>query len=274
MHGTYWNRHKLDHPVRPVPGNYKSGTPAIMNWQIRRAQAAGITGFIVSWKDTPRYRRILPRLERVANADHFKLAMEYEGLNASRQPLPVWQVRADFRYFAAHYARNRAWYRIGGKPLTMWRGTAKFAVSAVARVTGPVRHSILVLNSAANLAQYWRLAAYTDGDAYYWSSVNPATARTWGSKLRALSAAVHRDHHIWIAPFAPGFNDTLIGGHILVPRDSGATLRAEYATAVRSSPDILGLISWNEWTENTYVEPSQHFGYTYLKLLHGLIRHG
>ena len=42
-----------------------------------------------------------------------------------------------------------------------------------------------------------------------------------------------------------------------MPRRDGATLRQEYAAALSSSPDALGLISWNEFSENTHVEPSQ-----------------
>ena len=271
MTGSYWFEHKLDYPVGPFPGNYRSDNPAVIRWQVRQARAAGLTGFIVSWKDTPAYRTILPLLERAARKGGLKLAMEYEGLNALRQPLPVAKVAADFRFFTSTYAPNPAWYRIGGKPLTIWDGTQRFSRAAVASVTGRVRRRILVLSSGNNVAEFERLAAYTDGDAYYWSSVYPGRDLFYASKLAAMGAAVHRAHKIWIAPFAPGFNDILIGGGRAVPRLGGATLRTEYATAARSAPDILGLISWNEWTENTYVEPSVDYGYFYPKLLDRLI---
>ena len=271
MHGSYWSSNKLDYPAQPFPGNYNSSNPAVMNWQIMQAKAAGITGFIVSWKDTPLYRIIMPRLEKVANQDNFRLAMEYEGLDYSRLPLPVAEVTRDFKYFAVHYAVNRAWYRIGGKPLTMLSGTGEFSGPAVCQVTGPVRHAILVLAEANGVAEFQRLANCTDGDAYYWSSGDPATYPGWGGKLRAMGAAVHEDDQLWLAPFAPGFNDTQTGGQIIVPRRGGATLRSEYAAASRSAPDVLGLISWNEWTENTYVEPSVAFGHRYLHVLRDLL---
>jgi hypothetical protein len=272
MRGDYWSRDKLDHPVRPFPGNYNSDNLAVIRWQIAQAKAAGISGFIVSWKDTGVYRAILPLVEKAANeAGGFKLAMLYESLDAARQPLPQAQVAAGFRYFAATYAGNQAWYRIGGKPLTIWFGTQQFSRAAVAAVTGPVRSRILVLSSANNATEFQRLAAYTDGDAYYWSSVYPGVDTFYASKLAAMGAAVHRAHKVWIAPFAPGFNDTLIGGQRNVPRAHGATLRTEFTTAAGSRPDIMGLISWNEWTENTYIEPSVNFGYVYPKLLKNLI---
>jgi hypothetical protein len=34
---------------------------------------------------------------------------------------------------------------------------------------------------------------------------------------------------------------------------------------VTSSPDAIGLISWNEFSENSYVEPSRKYGNLYLK---------
>src|ERR1035437_10449988 len=125
MHGSYWSSNKLDYPAQPFPGNYNSSNPAVMNWQIMQAKAAGITGFIVSWKDTPLYRIIMPRLEKVANQDNFRLAMEYEGLDYSRLPLPVAEVTRDFKDFAVHYAVNRVWYRIGGETPSIRRGAGE-----------------------------------------------------------------------------------------------------------------------------------------------------
>jgi hypothetical protein len=146
-----------------------------------------------------------------------------------------------------------------------------FTTAQMSAITAPVRPSLMVLQDVATVALYDKYAAYTDGNAYYWSSENPATNPGAAASLQALGAAVHAHQGIWIAPFAPGFNSTLIGGHVVVARDNGAPLRTNYANAVASSPDVLGLISWNEWTENTNVEPSASTGYTYLNLVESLI---
>lgn len=151
MTSRYWHMHKKDHPLKPFPGNYNSANPAVIKWQIQRAQAAGITGFIVSWKNNATYQQIVPLLEKAAQQRHFKLAMSYESLNLRGRHLPVSRVAADFKYFVAHYASNPAWYRISGKPLTVWNGTDSFSPSAVAQVTRQVRSKILVLNSASTM---------------------------------------------------------------------------------------------------------------------------
>lgn len=259
-----WNRAKIDHPLL---GRYSSENPQIMRQHIQQAKAAGITGFIVSWKDTPIDTRRLRTLAEVAGTEHFSLAMIYQGLDFNRHPLPISKVAADFVTFRDQFSTNRVFYRTGGKALTIWSGTWAYSHSDVANVTSAVRSTMLVLSTEKSVAGYRRIADVTDGDAYYWSSVNPTTDPTYGTKLEEMGATVHADGKYWIAPLAPGFDARLVGGKSNVARDNGATLRTEYSSAIHSAPDALGLISWNEFSENTYVEPSQHYGHRYLDVL-------
>ena len=262
-----WARAKTD---LPLVGTYSSSDPGVMRHQIVQAKSAGITGFIVSWKDTPLNDQRLELLMRVAAQEHFKLAMIYEGLDFSRKPLPVSQVAADFATFRDRFAGNPVFYRVDGRPLTIWSGTWAFSYAQVAQVTSAVRPQLLVLSTEKDMTGFERIAGVTDGDAYYWSSVNPATNTGYGAKLDRMSQAIRRTGKYWIAPFAPGFDARLVGGQRAVPRDNGQTLRTEYAVAVRSSPDMLGLISWNEFSENSYVEPSKNYGYQSLDVLRQL----
>ena len=39
----------------------------------------------------------------------------------------------------------------------------------------------------------------------------------------------------------------------------------------QSTPDAVGLISWNEFSENSQVEPSRRFGKTYIKILRDVL---
>ena len=114
---------------------------------------------------------------------------------------------------------------------------------------------------------YLRLANIVDGDAYYWSSVNPETFPDYQGKLSEMGAAVHQHGGLWIPSAAPGFDARLVGGTSQVERKNGDTFRTEVNTAMASSPDALGIISWNEFSENTHIEPSKSFGSTYLNVL-------
>ena len=262
-----WSRAKKD---LPLIGGYSSSDPAVLRHQIQQAKSAGIGGFIVSWKDTELNDVRLRLLMAAADQEHFKLAMIYQGLDFYRHPLPVSQVAADFVKFRDEFASSPVFFRVDGKPLAIWSGTWAFSYGQVAQVTGAVRPGLLVLGTEKNVAGFDRIASITDGDAYYWSSVNPATQTGYQAKLDQMSQAVHRAGKYWIAPLAPGFDARMIGGERNIPRNDGQTLRAEYAAATRSSPDMLGLISWNEFSENSYVEPSKQYGYQSLDVLRQL----
>jgi hypothetical protein len=155
--------------------------------------------------------------------------------------------------------------------LAVLSGSSQFSHDQVAAITSRVRSSMLVLSSGKSVADYQRLADVTDGDAYYWSSVDPRKQGDYRSKLQAMGAAVHADGKVWIPPFAPGFDARQVGGGNAIDRANGATFRSEYAVAKSSSPDLLGLISWNEFSENTQIEPSMKFGHQYLDDLRNML---
>ena len=258
-----WDRAKTD---TPLLGTYSSDDVSVMRQHIQEAKAAGIDGFIVSWKSTDVLNRRLDQLAQVAQQEDFKLAIIYQGLDFSRNPLPVDQVASDLDVFIQRYASLPA-FQLFSKPLVIWSGTWKFSTQDINQVTNTRRTKLLLLASERDLAGYTRLATMVDGNAYYWSSVNPATFPGYADKLLQMSQAVHANGGLWIAPAAPGFDARLIGGTTIVDRNNGDTFRTEINTAMASSPDALGIISWNEFSENSYIEPSQKYSTQYLDIL-------
>lgn len=261
-----WNRAKSDHPAL---GDYSSDDSRIMREHITKAKSAGITGFIVSWKSTPALDRRLETLANIARAEDFRLAIIYEGLDFYRNPLPLEKVAADLTLFRTRHGTDPA-FTLFGKPLVIWSGSWKFSVEQISQAAQPVRDKVLVLGSEKSAEDYERIAKAVDGNAYYWSSLDPQRDPKAADKLAAMSAAVHRHNGLWIAPFTPGFDSRLLGGERVVQRNDGATLRRLYDVALSSSPDALGLISWNEFSENSHVEPSVNHGDRYLTVLREL----
>jgi hypothetical protein len=229
-----------------------------MRQHVQWAKEAGITGFIVSWKSTEKLNERLEKLIQVANEEDFQLAVIYQGLDFQRNPLPIEQVDADLSYFIEHYSEDQAFY-LYEKPLVIWSGTWEFSREEIENVVVGKREHLLILASEKNVDGYTRLADLVDGDAYYWSSVNPDTFPGYLEKLTAMSEAIHANNGLWIAPFAAGFDARLIGGTTVVDRKDGETMRVQYNTAIQSSPDALGLISWNEFSENSHIEPSEKY---------------
>ncbi len=262
-----WNRAKRD---QPLIGRYSSSDRNVMEQQVRMAQAAGIEGFIVSWKSTPTLDARLSLLADVAQEHDFKLVVIYEGLDFHRRPIPVGQVAADLDTFIQRYA-SRSPFQLFAKPPVILSGSWAFSRDAIAQLGQARRKRILLLASERNTTGIDRLNGLIDGDAYYWSSVNPATYPHYQEKLDQLGAAVHAEGGLWVAPAAAGFDARLVGGSTTVGRDSGQTLRTEFTAASRSNPDAIGLISWNEFSENSEIEPSRNYGTQSLETLAPLL---
>jgi hypothetical protein len=263
FNATSWNRAKADYPLL---GRYSSDERSIMRRHVRWAKQSGLTGFIVSWKSTPVLDRRLRTLAEVAAEEHFSLAVIYQGLDFHRRPLPVARVRADLELFAREFAPSPP-FRVLGRPLVVWSGTWRYSRADVARATAPVRDRVLVLASEKDPGAFPRLAGAVDGNAYYWSSGDPLRTPGYAERLRAMGAAVRRTGGVWIAPAAAGFDARLIGGEKNVPRRGGETLRRALDEAAASGPDVVGVISWNEYSENSHVEPSRAYGMRELRVL-------
>jgi hypothetical protein len=222
-----WDRAKIDYPAI---GRYSSSDPNVMRQQIEEAKAAGITAFLVSWKASAADDARLEQLATLAAELHFKLGLVYEGLDFQRKPLPASQVAGDLQWFTRTFAADPVFdIGVGGfdRPLVIWSGTWAFSTTDIAQVVEPVSSRLMVLASAKNSTDYVRIASLVDGDAYYWSSVNPATMSGYGQKLDTMSRSVHAHGGLWIAPAAPGFDARLIGGTSVVPRNGGAPRRTE-----------------------------------------------
>lgn len=266
---TSWNRAKIDYPLL---GRYASDDVEIMRRHIRMAKAAGINGFLVSWKHTPQLDERLAKLTTVARAEGFHLGIVYQGLDFERNPLPMATVKQDLTLFADTYARDPV-YHVFGKPVVVWTGSTRATRDAIDTAVRDVRGRLLVLGDAKTVDDCEALTPVLDGQAYYWSSVDP-TRGTSRTKLTSMSTAVHRGGGLWFAPVAPGFDARLVGGAKTVPRRSGGTLRSSYDIAVGTTPDAIGVISWNEFSENTHIEPSEKYGTTELNVLADLLGAG
>lgn len=263
-----WNRAKTDYPLL---GRYSSDNSRVMRQHIRWAKEAGIDGFIVSWKGTYKLNRRLQQLVRIADQENFKLAIIYESLDFERNPLPAEQVDADLNYFIDRYA-NKEVFRVFEKPMIIWSGTWKFSTQEIESVVQDKKEHIFILASEKNVEEYQRLADLVDGDAYYWSSVNPDTHSGYPEKLIDMGKAVHENGGIWVAPAAPGYDSRLLGGTTVVDRKDGETLRRQLEAAFQSEPDAVGLISWNEFSENSHIEPSQNYSHQSLRVLDEVYR--
>jgi hypothetical protein len=266
---TSWRRAKTD---LPQLGTYDSRDRTVVAQQMEWARDAGIDGLIVSWKHEPRLDAALRIVIDEATKAHLKLILLYQGLDFDRLPLDPSTVASDLVWFLDNYA-NADPFNVVGRPMIVWSGTWGYKDGQIATVRAAVGapDRALLLGSERSADAYAARAKLFDGDAYYWSSPDPLKTPRYHRRLDELAAAVRHDGGRWIAPAAPGFDARLIGGTSVVDRRSGRTLEAAWSGALETSPDVVGIISWNEFSENSHIEPSTTYGDTYLKLTKQLV---
>jgi len=263
-----WSHAKAD---QPALGGYTSTDPAVIRQQVTWARQSGIDAFIVSWKNTPSLDLALQGLVAEAHAQGLKLVLIYEGLDVNRNPISADTVMGDLIWFEKTYGQDPA-FDLYGKPAVIWSGTWRFSDADIARVRAAVDapNQLLLLGSEKSDQAYTPRAQLFDGDAYYWSSADPLSTPGYAARLNALGRAVHARGGLWLAPAPVGFDARLNGGTSVVDRRDGGTLSAAWSVARASGADGMAVISWNEYTEGSYIEPSEQYGFRYLSALASL----
>jgi hypothetical protein len=235
-----------------------------MKTQVAQAKSAGIDGFIVGWSSTAVLNSRLATLREVAAAADFKLAITYQAQDFQRNRLPVSKVRKDLEQLADTYATDPVFHTLGPRPVVALSGTWNYSIGELRSIITPLASRLLVLATEKKVHDFERVSSAVEGELYYWSSADPLKNGGYVKSLMAMANVTRKHCGVWIAPVAPGFDARLVGGRSVVPRRDGATLRRSWEGALATVPDAIGIISWNEFSENTYVEPSRKFGNQYL----------
>lgn len=272
-----------------VPAHiYSQDDPGFIEADVRQAASFGLTGFIVNWIGTgsasqtvtsnPYSRRLQAMVDAVhkvnAQGIPFKLWLSYK---SSASTVSQAAMDNDLKYFVAHYGSDPAFDRVqSSKPTVIWQGSRKYPLSRLQHESATFRSKLRLLGDESSWSS--SRAPYLDGDAYYWSSQDPWANPQSFSQLASLANTVRASvknldgsRKVWVAPFAPGFDKQLAGGSACVPRHGGWTIRALFSGNAKTNPDDFGLISWNEITEGSYVDPMTRYGSQDLTMLKSLI---
>jgi hypothetical protein len=274
----------------PQAGLYTQDDPATFDLNIQQAAAAGIQGFVVSWAglgtpdQTPDSygfnRRLKSLASRVAafNAGHankFYLMVGYDGASDGGTPRSAAWIQNDWNYFLARH-QNDPVFQVpyyGSKPVLILENSWRFSAADVGAAVGPFGSRAVIVGDEHGL-NYWNrgVSPYFAGASWYWSAQDPYTNPQSFSQIAAFAAQLHAEGKLWFAPMTGGFNTAaLAGGSTCIPRNNGETIQRLYDGNKGSNPNGWFFISWNEYFENTYLEPSARDGSRALDVLHSII---
>jgi hypothetical protein len=277
--GDWISPYLRDLPLNPDA----SSDPAALARHIDQAKSAGIQGFLASWwgPDNSIDRNFQTLLD-TARDKNFRIALYFETMEADG-PRDEATILSWLRYALSRYGGHPAFLRVSGKPVIVVRVSFTVKLEVWNRIFRQLRSEGL---DAVYIGAYdspepdLDLLDVFDGLHNYnilgIVNRNEEVPDILASTYEETGRAVHYyplladsfSPKIWTATVQPGFDDTLLPGRQtpVLPRDSGGLYQATWQAVLASRPDWIFITTWNEWWENTHIEPSRFYGDEYLRI--------
>lgn len=268
----------VDRPIEPYSSDDIEGLRA----HIAAAQSAGIDGFLVEWcgiqykGDADVMDANFGKMLDLAEEMNFKMAAYYD-LLCTQGVNP-----ADLQYLLTVRAAHPAYYHMNGLPVVAMYNTESTDPAAwqdILDEAGSKGLNAVFIGDSYDPARF----SLFDGLHQYVNFGEPDISGRYHTLERgALFTSVFGPDgrsHFWAATVTPGFDNTPIyngrsalnpgmqkGDILTLDRAGGQTYRDAWDLALHSGAEWVIITSWNEWQENTHIEPSQMYGDYYLQL--------
>jgi hypothetical protein len=268
----------------PLTGPYDSSDDVLLEYQVLLMHLSGIDGVIVDWYGTEDFRDYA-----VLNASTNKLfthvrkaglrfAICYEDQSivhmVDNKHLPLTDAYAHgqdvMRYLQDKWFQQDVYLKVSAQPVLLTFGPQYFKSAsdwdALFSVLAP-RPALLTLGGhteSAGLSSYpW---------PPMWSAQEGVLSQ---EALKGYLTSFYRKAERWdylVAGAFPGFQDIYQEADVstearyLDPQD-GETFRLTLQMALDQQPDVIQLITWNDYGESTSIEPTEEYGYRYLEMV-------
>lgn len=287
--------------IFPLAGAYNSWEPAIIEKHLAQMQRAKIDALAVSWWFDPAPNKTNATLDRVfetAQTKNLKVTIDYErGLH------PLDQVYSDLSYFLERYHDHPAMLKVEGLPVVMiwtarghtpeeWRdlfgrlkknGLASFPIMSGSyeggkgkRYLDPFRaleEYTLVDIEDGRLAEYMQtMRSHIDAYNNEFGFKNGRPAQHHATISPGYDERTHPGRKLknggWLGA---GWKDRTKFGAVYPDEAQGAYYRGTFEAAMSSNPDWLHISTFNELAEQSHIEATREFGYTYIDLTAELV---
>lgn len=270
--------------VMPLTGPYDSNDDALLEYQVLLMKLSGIDGVIVDWygmEDFWDYAVLNESTHKlfgyIQQADlQFAICYEDQTIKhmVDNKHLAVSDVythgQAVMQYLQQTWFRERAYLKVAGHPALFVFGPQYFAnASDWDKLFADLdpRPAFITLDKHIGSAS---MASYP------WPPM-------WASEDGILSQEALEDYladfyrkagtmDYVVAGAFPGFKDIYQQAGIadetryLDPRQ-GETFQFTLQSAIDQKPDVIQLITWNDYGETTSIEPTEEYGYQYLEMV-------
>lgn len=273
-----WSDPQLaDRPLRL----YSTESQLDVNAEASMARAAGIDAWVVSWQGLEAGNGFNDRRMRIAldaaaaagmRACVYTETYVANPTNDSSLPIDPRTLLGWLIDLVDRYGGHPAYLRVDGRPVILTYAASLLPAAdwseVIARLKSSGRNPLLIGDFVRS-----PLLDQFDGEYQYsnvFSSGDALASLDLAESLRVRTFNLLRPgdlRRVWIASVTPGFDDShLVGRQTprIVDRSAGAVYADQWSKAVDTVADWVVVTSWNEWWENTEVEPGARYGRTYL----------
>ena len=271
----------------PLTGPYDSMEPDIMEYQVLLMKLSGIDGIIVDWYGTgelwdyPAINERTNAMFEVIERAELKFSICYEDQtlrNLIDQTIifddeKYEQGQQDIKYVEDTWFSREAYLKIDDRPVLLNFGPQFFKQSSEWETIFSVLESQPLFFTEDN-----RVAPAAVG-AFSWPPM-------WKSRNGVLTQAALQEYlnqfssksAAWeyrISSAFPGFHDIYkeagVGdGYGFLDANNGTTFELTLDQALTDNPNIIQLVTWDDYGEGTMIEPTEETGYRYLEMVQAL----
>lgn len=261
----------------PSIGNYDSRDPGVAGTQIDQAQSAGIDGFVVSWYGVDDGQTTTPVLNNMLDRAAERGFQVGAALDAFDQSFSVDSLVNSLNYLVYDRANHPGYLRYQGKPVIffVFQGNLGLSVADwqnVRNTVDPDRNTIWIAEGINGCCIY---GGAMDGMYAFnlaWANGSSGTYSSQQTRMQNAGGS------LYIPTIHPGWNEDAIATRdgrsnptSVRNRNDGQFLANSFNGAVNSGANVILVGTWNEFMENSHIEPSQQYGTQSLDTLRPLV---
>ncbi|MCU0497756.1 MAG: SH3 domain-containing protein [Anaerolineae bacterium] len=270
----WWLNESWDDPIlTDTPAErYDSRDSGAFGRHIDQAKGAGIDAFILAWfgpnnLTNDSFNALLDQ----AAARDFKIGVSVD-LFQSDYNASIEAVTQTLLYLNDR-VQHGAYLRYDGKPVVYFWNQGRFNRAqwqSIRDQVDPARSQIWVMEgtNTAYLGVFDGLYLFNTA----WAANPTATAATWATRTRNAGGT------FYTPTVLPGWDETNIARRdgrrnptATRPRNQGDYLTRSWNGAAATGTNVILIVSWNEYYENSHIEPSVTYGTQALDVLRPLI---
>jgi hypothetical protein len=271
----------------PLTGPYDSSDDALLEYQVLLMKLSGIDGVIVDWygfepfRDYGALNDSTRKLFQQVKKAGLRFAICYEDVTIKTMiengHLGVGDAQAHgqrvMRYLQDNWFREDAYLTSSGRPVLLVFGNPPYF-----KASTDWEQLFSALDTAPILVTEDEPVRPISAGSYPWPPMSLAQSGSGELTQNALGdylSSFYKKAQAWdyrVASAFPGFHDIYkeagVGpGYGYLDARQGETLRFTLQAALKSDPEVIQLVTWNDYGEGTNIEPTAEYGYQYLEIV-------